>query len=176
MNYCLWQRQEQLFHLRVIGCTQPSNRIPATHVTSVLSKVITKQKTYPSTAWKPSLSQPRFVPFTISFNTSGWAYMTGVMNPIGPYPAAKRSRFNYANQVSQKFVIYHGNDKKKKKRHTRVKILANVGLAKLVPNQAPSSPCTKAGRYAPLELTSGYPLPIRLYRPVVVFRSGLNSS
>lgn len=63
--------------------------------------------TYPGTAEKPAVSHPGFVPikiskieartnpihlpFTMSLNIAGFAYMLGFRNPIGPFPALMRS-------------------------------------------------------------------------------------
>lgn len=55
----------------------------------------TKEKkrklTQPSAALKPSLPHPGFDPFTTSFNTPGFAYNTGLINPTGPFPTFVRS-------------------------------------------------------------------------------------
>ena len=45
----------------------------------------------PGTAENPTVPQPGFVPFVMSFNIQGFEYSAGFINPMGFLPVLRRS-------------------------------------------------------------------------------------
>lgn len=105
---------------------------------------------HPVTAGKPFVLHPGLSPLVISVSAlAAVLYSQGFKNPSVLFPAA--TSWSFKSAIT----------------------LANVGLAQLVPSTVPALPSTTISKFTPWVLTSGYPRPLALNRPALVFPSVL---
>lgn len=134
----VWQKQDPLRqaheirqHFRIIwrACKTISPHLPSYPLHQYSPSPVTGS--HPGTALKPSVPQPGFVPFVISFKISGCRYKAGFMNPSVLFPALRRCSLM---------------------RFTRD---AKIGVEALVPAVRESTPLKIVAMLSPLADTSG---------------------